>query len=478
MSFVSCLRQWADAVAFSEKGDKISALQAFLEIQDKTSKISFNIGCLHLNNDDFDVAEKAFDNSIGKDEHLAVAFFQRGITFYKKEKFEESLLDFQQAFKELRGNQLIDYKPLGLRYKLYACEVLHNIGLVYATLGKWEKAQENLLTALNLRSEAKFGHIDQAVESILKQKLFSLVGIPAGLLFKPNKHYVAELEKKDYLGKAKVLSSVVPADNFSGFAPLQPQVVDAPTAPKQPEVLRALEGEPHTVLYEFIPETEEELAVLPGNIVFVLQRGDDNWASVMFNGRKGLVPYNYLEPLASKTLQVSPSNSNAEIPAPPQRPAPNKPTKDPKVFSGCIVKVHFMFTIAMCISPGQPFTAVLQLVSTKLKRPASTLRLSYAKPGSSDKVTVDESEMEVLWSCMKENRLTLWCSATQDKALAQENMVALFSYEASTPEDLEFREGDVITVLSKVNDEWLEGECKGKVGIFPSSFVADPNKDQ
>uniref|UniRef100_A0A4W4HUF2 SH3 domain-containing protein n=1 Tax=Electrophorus electricus TaxID=8005 RepID=A0A4W4HUF2_ELEEL len=436
MSFVSCLRQWADAVAFSEKGDKISALQAFLEIQDKTSKISFNIGCLHLNNDDFDVAEKAFDNSIGKDEHLAVAFFQRGITFYKKEKFEESLLDFQQAFKELRGNQLIDYKPLGLRYKLYACEVLHNIGLVYATLGKWEKAQENLLTALNLRSEAKFGHIDQAVESILKQKLFSLVGIPAGLLFKPNKHYVAELEKKDYLGKAKVLSSVVPADNFSGFAPLQPQVVDAPTAPKQPEVLRALEGEPHTVLYEFIPETEEELAVLPGNIVFVLQRGDDNWASVMFNGRKGLVPYNYLEPL----------------------------TKDPKVFSGCIVKVHFMFTIAMCISPGQPFTAVLQLVSTKLKRPASTLRLRY--------LTVDESEMEVLWSCMKENRLTLWCSATQV------NMVALFSYEASTPEDLEFREGDVITVLSKVNDEWLEGECKGKVGIFPSSFVADPNKDQ
>lgn len=32
-------------------------------------------------------------------------------------------MDFQQAFKELRGNQLIDYKPLGLMYKLNACEV-------------------------------------------------------------------------------------------------------------------------------------------------------------------------------------------------------------------------------------------------------------------------------------------------------------------------------------------------------------------
>ena len=38
-------------------------------------------------------------------------------------RFEESLGDFQNAFTELRGNQLIDYKPLGLRYKLYACEV-------------------------------------------------------------------------------------------------------------------------------------------------------------------------------------------------------------------------------------------------------------------------------------------------------------------------------------------------------------------
>lgn len=70
------------------------------------------------------------------------------------------------------------------------------------------------------------------------------------MLFKPNKHYVAELEKKDYLGKAKVksdlmfayslltlpkleisptsclqvVSSVVPEDEFSGFAPLMPQV--------------------------------------------------------------------------------------------------------------------------------------------------------------------------------------------------------------------------------------------------------------
>lgn len=48
---------------------------------------------------------------------------------------------------------------------------------------------------------------------------------------------------------------------------------------------RALEGEPHTVLFEFVPETSDELAVVPGNIVFVLHKGADNWASVIFNER-------------------------------------------------------------------------------------------------------------------------------------------------------------------------------------------------
>uniref|UniRef100_A0A8C1IFA8 SH3 domain-containing protein n=1 Tax=Cyprinus carpio TaxID=7962 RepID=A0A8C1IFA8_CYPCA len=472
MSFVSTLRQWDEAVACVEQRDPASALRIFLNIEEKNSKIFFNIGCLYLNNSELDEAEKAFDRSIGKDEHLAAAFFQRGVTFYKKERFEESLLDFQQAFKQLRGNQLIDYKPLGLRYKLYACEVLHNIGLVQAQLGKWEKAQENLLTALSLRADAKFSHIDHALDAILKQKLFPLVEIRAGLLFKPNKHYVAELEKRDYLGKAKVVSSIVPADEFSGFAPLQPQVDNVPSTPKVPEVLRVFEGEPHTVLYEFYPETKEELAVLPGNIVFVLQKGADNWASVVFNEK------------------IEPLNENDDIPAPPRRAPPSRPiisqallyssqTNNIRDFSGCIVKVHFRFTIAVRIAHGQSYGIILQTISSKLKLPASALTLCYAKEGVEERVNLEESEMEAVWNSVKDNRLALWCSLTEVKYNSLTHLlVALYSYASSTPEDLDFEQGNIITVLSKVNDEWLEGQCNGKVGIFPSSFVKALNGDQ
>lgn len=58
MSFVNTLRQWDEAVACVEKKDTVSALKIFVDIEEKTSKINFNIGCLHLNNNELDAAEK------------------------------------------------------------------------------------------------------------------------------------------------------------------------------------------------------------------------------------------------------------------------------------------------------------------------------------------------------------------------------------------------------------------------------------
>nr|XP_023654851.1 neutrophil cytosol factor 2 isoform X1 [Paramormyrops kingsleyae] len=501
MSFVDTIRQWDRGVAHADKKAWAAALEVFLDIQEKNSKILFNIGCLYLINQELDAAEKAFDNSISKDEHLAVAFFQRGTMFYKKQKFEESLGDFQKAFKLLRGNQLIDYKLLGLRYKLYACEILHNVALTQAQLDQWEKAQESLLTALSLKTESKHELVDRALQSILKHKLFALVEMQPGILFRPRKHYVDELENKDYMGKAKVIASIIPQDEFSGFAPLQPRAEDVPVQPKMPEVIKALEGEPHSVLYEFIPETENELAVLPGNIVFVLQKDADNWASVIFNGKRGLVPYNFLEPVEI-TLSSKQGQGGAVsdvIPAPPIGVPPVRPqrregstdfskdanaamegTKDEEI-QFCVVKVHFRYTLAICVIPGAAYSVVLQKIGEKLKLPIQHVTLSYTEKDSGQRVTVNELEMKKVWKSVQNGRLVLWCdvSWTQQSQCTEQSVatadlkkvVALHSYAASQPEDLAFHRGDVITVLSKVNDEWFEGQYEDKVGIFPASFV-------
>uniref|UniRef100_A0A8C7XBT1 Neutrophil cytosolic factor 2 n=1 Tax=Oryzias sinensis TaxID=183150 RepID=A0A8C7XBT1_9TELE len=471
MSFVDTLRQWDDGVTCADKQDFSEALRILLAIPEPNSKICFNIGCLHLLNQNLDDAEKAFDCSIRKDEHLAVAFFQRGITFYKKMRYEESIGDFQRAFKTLRGNNLIDYKALGLRYILYACEVLHNMALAEAQLGNWEKAEQNLRKALDYKTEAKLSVIEKAQQAVLKEKLFKLVEFPSKMMFKPNKHYVAELEKKDYLGKAKVVASVNPQDDFSGFAPLQPQVTEI-------LIFRSLEGEPHTVLFEFVPETCDELAVKPGNMVFVLQKGADNWAYVIFNGRVRMPYYPDFLPDICVLLKIAFNGNNCHQGLVPtsSREAPNIPERtrgrfyDTQVLkhsrflnSLYIVKVHFTFTFAVSIPRESSYEVLIRKISKKVKLPSDNISLSL---DSSGQRAIDaNTDMETVWSQVRAGRITLWCNEKKVRK------VALHSYQSANPEDLNFKEGDEITVLARINQDWLEGRCNGSTGIFPASFV-------
>ncbi|KFP30119.1 Neutrophil cytosol factor 2, partial [Colius striatus] len=512
MSLVETIRLWQEGVCAADTKEWGAALEAFTAVQNPPAKICFNIGCIHLVLGKLAEAEEAFTRSIGCDKHLAVAYFQRAIVFYRRQIHEKAIEDFKEALAQLRGNELIDYKILGLRYRLFACEILYNIALVYATMEDWKKAEEHLMLATRMKSEPQHNKIDRAMEAILKQKLCELVAIPAGKLFRPNEKQVAQLEKKDYLGKATVVASVVDKDDFSGFAPLQPQASGPPPRPKTPEILRALQGQPHRVLYEFIPETAEELPVLPGNIVFVLKKEKDNWATVMFNGKKGIVPCNFLEPaeLQNQLRIQEETPLEAEIPEPPTSSAPERPRRpapgqeaggqsvyhpqevEAAVSSPHILKVHYKYTVALRVEPGLSYTELLGLVCKKLElQPEHTL-LRYRPTESQVLGTLCAENLEAAWSQSKGNCLTVWCDITEGEGFLLDSkpeeplleatpedmgptqvvaQYTQYSYEATQPEDLEFQAGDVILVLSKVNEDWLEGQCNGNVGIFPSAFV-------
>lgn len=38
-------------------------------------------------------------------------------------------------------------------------------------------------------------------------------------------------------------------------------------------------------------------------------------------------------------------------------------------------------------------------------------------------------------------------------------------------EDLSFKAGDRISLLKRINNEWLRGSLQGREGIFPTAFV-------
>ncbi|XP_031992295.1 neutrophil cytosol factor 2 isoform X2 [Hylobates moloch] len=477
MSLAEAISLWNEGVLAADKKDWKGALDAFSAVQDPHSRICFNIGCLHTILENTTEAEKAFTRSINRDKHLAVAYFQRGMLYYQTEKYDLAIKDLKEALIQLRGNQLIDYKILGLQFKLFACEVLYNIAFMYAKKEEWKKAEEQLALATSMKSEPRHSKIDKAMECVW------------------------------------VVASVVDQDSFSGFAPLQPQAAEPPPRPKTPEIFRALEGEAHRVLFGFVPETQEELQVMPGNIVFVLKKGNDNWATVMFNGQKGLVPCNYLEPVE---LRIHPqqqpqeeSSPESDIPAPPSSKAPGRPQlspgqkqkEEPKEVKLSVpmpytLKVHYKYTVVMETQPGLPYSQVRNMVSKKLELRLEHTKLSYRPWDSNELVPLSEDSMKDAWGQVKNYCLTLWCENTvgdqgfpdepkeSEKADANNQTTepqlkkgsqveALFRYEATQPEDLEFQEGDIILVLSKVNEEWLEGECKGKVGIFPKVFVEE-----
>jgi tetratricopeptide (TPR) repeat protein len=97
------------------------------------------------------------------DQYLAVAYFQQGVSNFLMGDFEEALANFNDTLLYLRGNNNIDYEQLGLKFKLYSCEVLFNRGLCYIYLQQVDAGMQDLQFAAKEKVVPDHDVIDEAI---------------------------------------------------------------------------------------------------------------------------------------------------------------------------------------------------------------------------------------------------------------------------------------------------------------------------
>ena len=98
------------------------------------------------------------------DQYLAVAYFQQGVSNFLLGDFEEALANFNDTLLYLRGNTSIDYEQLGLKFKLFSCEVLFNRGLCYIYLQQEAPGLQDLEYAAKEKVTPDHNVIDEAIK--------------------------------------------------------------------------------------------------------------------------------------------------------------------------------------------------------------------------------------------------------------------------------------------------------------------------
>ncbi|GAA5897353.1 hypothetical protein JCM6882_001865 [Rhodosporidiobolus microsporus] len=215
MSLKAELQTWANALVAFDKQDFDGALGLFEQIAD-TSRIFFNLGLIHATLGGHEQAVAFFDQAVSLDPFLAVAFFQSGVSQFLLGRFAEAKRDFDEAYLYLRGNDLIDYEQLGLKFKLFSCEILFNRGLASIYLGRIDEGMRDLFVSQREKRSPEHDVIDEACAD--RGEGYTVFSVPVGVLFRPAQTKLENLETKDYLGQAKVVAASDANDLFIGFS--------------------------------------------------------------------------------------------------------------------------------------------------------------------------------------------------------------------------------------------------------------------
>ncbi|XP_063088365.1 E3 ubiquitin-protein ligase SH3RF2 isoform X2 [Cavia porcellus] len=283
-----------------------------------------------------------------------------------------------------------------------------------------------------------------------------------------------QLDENWYQGEINGVSGVFPASSVEVIKQL----------PQPPPLCRAL--------YNFDlrdkgkSDSKDCLTFLKDDIITVISRVDENWAEGKLGDKVGIFPILFVEPnltarhlleknkgcqsSCTKTLSLASSSPRSKTAnTPTLRRVPGSRRKGPGQFSITTAlntlnrMVHspsgrHMVEIStpVLINSSNPsvFTQPLEKADFSLNS-AGQVSIYHPAPASSG------------------HSMTMVSLPSSQQHLSANMFVALHSYSAHGPNELDLQKGEGVRVLGKYQDGWLRGVSlvTGRVGIFPNNYV-------
>ncbi|XP_051968136.1 dynamin-binding protein-like isoform X2 [Xyrauchen texanus] len=193
-------------------------------------------------------------------------------------------------------------------------------------------------------------------------------------------------------------------------------------------------------VFEFLPSVSEELPLFTGDVIEVVSVVDEFWLLGIKDGVTGQFPSTFVEPV---TIPSTKTGENLYV---------------------CINGLN-------SVEPGQ-----LPLKRGDVVAAESTVDVvwmrghnAWGSCGLFPTSCVKELELSGRSRQLSERSAAAQASELPPHALGQ--ACALMSLHAQLDEELDFREGDVITIVGLPEHGWFQGELDGRTGVFPEGFV-------
>ncbi|XP_038607189.1 CD2-associated protein isoform X2 [Tachyglossus aculeatus] len=219
------------------------------------------------------------------------------------------------------------------------------------------------------------------------------------------------------------------------------------------------------VLFQYLPQNEDELELKVGDIIDINEEVEEGWWNGTLNSKTGLFPSNFV-----KELEVIDDGETPAIQEDPENVfiGPASPLASPGNGNDLLA--------APVAQPkkirGVGFGDIFKEGSVKLKSRIPSNESEEKKP---DKLLHPHP---LATKSTQSQGAEIAKAETDNKPKAKEYCRTLFPYESTNEDELSFKEGEIIHLISKETGEsgWWKGELNGKEGVFPDNFATQINE--